>query len=79
MADDQIITLLGEIRDLQKQHVENYKLALHNQQQSIEIQKNAVRRSRVLLAIVGFFVVALYLLPLFWWGLNWGIRCALHR
>jgi len=33
---EEIIALLGEIRDLQKQHIENYKLALANQQQTLD-------------------------------------------
>jgi len=44
MADDQIIKLLEEIRDLQRLHVENYKAALRNQQESIDINKRALRR-----------------------------------
>lgn len=53
MAEEQIIKLLEEIRDLQKLHVENYKDALQNQRQSIEIQKRAIRRQRVNLLIIG--------------------------
>ena len=44
MADEQVIRLLEEIRDLQKLHVENYKDALKNQQEAIDIQKRAIRR-----------------------------------
>jgi CHASE3 domain sensor protein len=79
MADEQIIKLLEEIRDLQKQHIENYKIALSNQQQALETQKQAVRRSRTLLLIVGAIVIAIYLLPVAWWGWSWGLRCALRR
>jgi hypothetical protein len=31
MGDEQVISLLEEIRDLQKLHVENYKDAIKNQ------------------------------------------------
>lgn len=58
MAEEQVIKLLEEIRDLQKLHVENYKDAIKNQQESIEIQKRAVRRQKVTLAVIGFLVLA---------------------
>jgi hypothetical protein len=48
MSEDQIIALLGEIRDLQKQHIENHKLALANQQQALDTQKQAMRRARTM-------------------------------
>ena len=79
MADEQVIKLLEEIRDLQKQHLENYKIALSNQQQALETQRQAVRRTRTLLLIVGGIVIALYLLPAIWWGMSWGLRCALRH
>jgi len=79
MSDEQIISLLQEIRDLQRQQIENSKLALANQQQAISTQRQAVRRARVLLLIVGGIVLALYFLSVFWWGLGWGLRCALRR
>lgn len=53
MSDEQVVRLLEEIRDLQKVHVENYKNALKNQQQSIDLQKQAVRRQRITLAVLG--------------------------
>jgi hypothetical protein len=79
MPDEQIIAMLSEIRDLQKQHIENYKLALSNQQHALETQKQAVGRAKTLLVIVGVIVLALYLLPVVWWALGWGLRCALRR
>ncbi|MBZ5722648.1 MAG: hypothetical protein LAO03_20095 [Acidobacteriia bacterium] len=79
MADETVIQLLEEIRDLQKQHIENYKVALANQQLAIETQKQAVRRSRIMLLIVGLVVIALYALPMFWWSLSWGLRCVFRR
>jgi len=42
MSEDQIITLLTEIRDLQKPNVENYKLTLQKQQEAIDLQKKYV-------------------------------------
>jgi hypothetical protein len=79
MADDQILALLTEIRDLQKQHLEKYKIALQNQEKAIEAQKNSVGRARTILLIVGAIVVALYLLPAFWFTSSWGLRCLLRR
>lgn len=75
MADEQVLKLLEEIRDLQKQQIENSKLALANQQQAIAVQKQSVQRARVLLMVVGAIVVAIYLVPMFWWAL----RCALRH
>ncbi len=79
MPEEQIIAVLSEIRDLQKQHIENYKLALSNQQQALETQKQAVHRAKTLLVIVGVIVLAIYLLPVVWLALGWGLRCALRR
>ena len=79
MSEDQIVALLGEIRDLQKQNIENYKLALANQQQALDTQKQAIRRARTMLIVVAGLVLAIYLLPAVWWGLGWGLRCAFRR
>jgi hypothetical protein len=48
MPEEQIIKLLEEIRNLQQLHVENYREAVKNQQESIEIQKQAMRRQRII-------------------------------
>ncbi len=58
MAEEQVIKLLEEIRDLQRLHVENYKDALKNQQESIELQKNAFRRQRISVIVLGLILVA---------------------
>ena len=60
MSDDQIISLLTEIRDLQKQHVENYKNALQNQRESIEFQKSFVTRQRKLVFLVIVVVIVTF-------------------
>jgi len=70
MADPEVIKLLEEIRDLQKLHVENYKNALTNQQESINLQKSAVRRSRISLLILVVFLAVL--LVLMWWPAHFG-------
>jgi hypothetical protein len=58
MAEEQVVRLLEEIRDLQKLHVENYKDALANQQKSIDIQKAAVKRQKITLAIAAVVLAA---------------------
>jgi uncharacterized protein (UPF0305 family) len=42
MAEEQIIALLTEIRDLQKQNVDNYQQAMRKQQEAIDLQKQNV-------------------------------------
>ena len=79
MPDEQILALLTEIRDLQKQHLEKYKLALQNQERALDVQRNSVGRARTLLIVVGAIVIALYLLPAFWFTSSWGLRCLLRR
>ena len=64
MNEEKIVVLLEEIRDLQKQHVENYKDAIKRQDQSIELQKQAIERQKqvtkkVLIYFVGLFVLYL--------------------
>ncbi len=58
MSEEQIIKLLEEIRDLQRQHVENYKDALKNQQESIDMQKRASRRHMFTSLAFGLVLVA---------------------
>jgi hypothetical protein len=54
--DDRVIKLLEEIRDLQRAHVENYKDALQNQQESIrmnrEWQRKATQRQVIALIVI---------------------------
>ncbi len=52
MADKEVLTVLHEIRDLQKTHVELYKNALSNQQLAIDMQKKIVRRQKVALMVL---------------------------
>ena len=65
MADQEIVKLLEEIRDLQKLQIENYKEALLNQQESINMQKSAVRRGRFSILILVFFLIVMVVLT-FW-------------
>jgi hypothetical protein len=51
MNDDRILRVLEEMRDLQRQSTANYQLALRNQEESIKLQQQALRRVRVILGI----------------------------
>jgi len=53
VAEEHVIKLLEEIRDLQKAHVENYQDALKNQRESMDFQKQAVRRQRITSLVMG--------------------------
>jgi hypothetical protein len=58
MSEEQIIALLTEIRDLQKQNAENYKLALQNQRESIEFQKSfAARQRKIVLVVIAIVIL----------------------
>ena len=65
MADEQLIKLLEEIRDLQKLHIENYKDALKNQQEAIFINKQAFRRQKITSLVLGLILVG-FLVFLAW-------------
>jgi hypothetical protein len=65
VAEEQIIRLLEGIRDLQKHHVENCKDALKNRQQSIEIQRQAMRRQGISFLVIGL-VLLLFLGYIAW-------------
>ncbi len=52
MADEKVITLLEEIRDLQKEH-------LANQKEALQSQKGALRRQKISMAIYILFMLAL--------------------
>jgi hypothetical protein len=47
VADEQVIKILEEIRDLHKEHLVSYKEAVKNQQEGLDLQKRAVRRQKV--------------------------------
>ena len=63
MSDEQIIALLSEIRDLQKQNTENYKIALQNQRESIEFQRSfAARQKKVVFLVIIVVIVTFTIL-----------------
>lgn len=76
-TDDQVIQLLQEIRDLQKQNADNYQDALRNQREALAVQKNALRRVRWLLGMIA--VLVLCLLPLILWSFSPVLRCFFRR
>lgn len=57
MSDDRIVRLLEELRDLLRQHVESYRQALRTQQESIELQRAALRRVRLITLAAGLALV----------------------
>jgi hypothetical protein len=59
VADEQLIKILEEIRDLQKEHLAGYKEAVKNQQEGLDLQKRAVRRQKLTMAVYVFFMLAL--------------------
>lgn len=73
MAEEQIIALLTEIRDLQKQNIENYKLASQKQQEAVELQKKhiadfqqkyVVRQRLIIITVVAITIVAFLIVAL---------------
>lgn len=77
MSDDQVVRLLEEIRDIQRENTANYKVALQNQQESMATQKRAVQRSKaafVGLVVLLMFLGGTYLLSIFSWFFSWTLR-----
>jgi hypothetical protein len=67
MADDRVVQVLEEVRELQRQLLAAYGQALDNQREAIRIQREGVRRARLLLGVVGvilMFVFAMVLVML---------------
>jgi hypothetical protein len=74
MEDERVVTLLGEIRDLQRQHLESYREALRNQQEAIagqsealNLQRHAMSRVKYLIwgiVVVGLLIIGSYVLAL---------------
>ena len=58
MPDDQIVKLLEEIRDLHKEHLQAYRQAVNNQDESIRMQRSAIKRSKVVQLLFGVLVIA---------------------
>jgi uncharacterized membrane protein len=84
VADDQVVKLLEEIRDLQKESLANQQISLQNQQASVQnqrdsmaVQKRAVQRGKIAFIILGIlvgFLVLSYAVPLLSWVLSLALR-----
>jgi hypothetical protein len=61
VADEPVIKLLEEIRDLQKEHIASYKEAVKNQNEAIALQKGAVRRQKLAILVIVAAVVIMLL------------------
>jgi hypothetical protein len=59
MDEDRVASLLGEIRDLQRQQVEAYARALRNQEEALERQRQGMLKARGLFAGVGVVILVL--------------------
>lgn len=64
MDDDRSVHLLGEIRDLQRQHLEAYGRALANQREALRIQREGLGRARKLMAGVAVVLVVMLVVVL---------------
>jgi hypothetical protein len=64
MTDDRVASLLEEIRDLQRQLLAAYGRALENQQDAIRMQREGVRRARVLLGVIGGILLFVFVMVL---------------
>ena len=70
MSDDQVVRLLEEIRDIQKENAANYKVALQNQQEAMAIRKRGEQRSKAAfagLAVLWIFPGGTHLVSLLSW------------
>ena len=59
MTDEQVIKLLEEIRDLQRAYMVKYDQAVNNQNESIKMQRAAMRRSKIGLIVLAAFLLIL--------------------
>jgi hypothetical protein len=64
MTDDRVASLLEEIRDAQRQLLAAYGRALENQQDAIRMQREGVRRARVLLGVIGVILLFVFVMVL---------------
>jgi hypothetical protein len=62
--EDRLTRLLEEIRDLQRQQVDAYAKALSNQQEAVRMQREAMGRSRILLAGLSVVIVIVLVIVL---------------
>jgi hypothetical protein len=64
MADDRVVQVLEEVRDLQRQLLAAYGQALDNQREAIRTQREGVRRARLLLVAIGVILGIVFVMTL---------------
>lgn len=64
MADDRVVQVLEEVRDLQRQLLAAYGQALDNQREAIRTQREGVRRARLLLVAIGVILGIVFVMVL---------------
>lgn len=64
MADDRVVQVLEEVRDLQRQLLAAYGQALDNQREAIRTQRESVRRARLLLIGIGVILGFVFIMVL---------------
>jgi hypothetical protein len=62
MADDRVVQVLEEVRDLQRQLLAAYGHALENQREAIGMQREGVRRARLLLGVIGVILAIVFVM-----------------
>lgn len=77
MTDEKVVKVLEDIRELQREHLAQYKVALQNQQEAIAMQKRMAQRGKfamVGLVVLFVFLGISYLVPLLSWLLRFIFR-----
>ena len=64
MADDRVVQVLEEVRDLQRQLLAAYGQALDNQRVAIRTQREGARRARLLLVAIGVILGIVFVMVL---------------
>jgi hypothetical protein len=64
VADEEVVRLLEETRDLQKEHIASYKEAVKNQQEAIAFQKKVSPRGMIFMLFVIVAVIVAVLASL---------------
>ena len=62
MSDDRVVQVLEEVRDLQRQLLAAYGQALENQREAIRTQRDAARRARTMLGVVGVILLFVFVM-----------------
>jgi len=62
VSDDRVVQVLEEVRDLQRQLLAAYGQALENQREAIRTQRDAARRARTMLGVVGVILLFVFVM-----------------